>query len=209
MLEGGNIKSFFLVAAQDFELQTLFEAVKIQGGRKLGKGFDAAVVGSKNDVLNLQAGGGGGAVGLNVGDDDSPVLRELESVGQRGRDFLGHGADFDAMHVAILAQALVDEIHDPRGDGEAQAFTATTLGKNECIEAEDRSIHIDEGSAAVAGVDGSIGLDVGERLVGIGLASDGTDHSHGDGVLQALGAADGENELAYAGTLLREQGERW
>ena len=45
---------------------------------------------------------------------------------------------------------------------------------------------------------------VGGLLV-IGLAGNGADHSHGDGVLQSLGTADGEDELTYAGTLLREQ----
>ena len=208
VFDGGNVEGFFLVAAQDFQLQHLIETVKVQGGRKLGKGFDAALVGHEDDILNLQAGGGGGAVRLDVGDDDSPVLGELEAFGQRGGNFLSHCADLHAMDVAVLAQAVIDEIHDAGGYGEAQAFTATALRKNECVDAENRSIHIDQRSAAVAGVDGSIGLDIGEGLVGIGLTSDGADYSHGDGVLQALGTADGENELTYARTMLGEQGKR-
>ncbi len=112
------------------------------------------------------------------------------------------------MNVTVLAQAVIDEIHDAGGDGEAQSFAAAALRKDESVDAENRSIHIDQRSAAVAGVDGSIGLDVGERLVGIGLASDGANHPHGDRVLQALGTADGEDELTHAGTQLREQGQR-
>src|ERR1039458_3438545 len=209
MLDGRNVKSFLLAAAQDFELQHLIEAVKIQRRRKRGKSFNAAVVGGKNDVLNLQAGSGGGAVGLDVGDDDSPVLRELETVGQSGRDFLGHGADLHTMNVAVLPQALVDEIHDARGDGEAQTFAATACRKNESVDAYHRSVHIDQWSAAIAGIDGGIGLDVGHGFCGIGLAGHGASVSHGDRILQTLGAADGENQLTYAGTLLREEWERW
>ena len=44
-------------------------------------------------------------------------------------------------------------------------------------------------------------------LVGIGLAGDGAYHSHGDRILQALGTADGEDQLSDAGTLLRKQGQ--
>ena len=207
MFDGGNEKSFFLVAAQDLELEHLIEAVKIEGGRERGKSFDAVIVGGENDVLNLQAGGGGGAVGLDVGDDDSPVLRELEAIGQRGGDFLGDGADLDAMNVAVLAQAVVDEIDDAGGDGESEAFAAAALRKDESIDADDGAVHIDQRAAAVAGVDGSVGLNVGEGLFGIGLAGDGADHAHGDGVLQAFGTADGEDQLTDARTL-REQGKR-
>src|SRR6266404_3078469 len=137
MLDGRNVESFLLLAAQDFQLQHLIEAMKIQGRGKLRKRFDAAVVGSDDDVLNLEAGGGSGAVGLDVGEYDSPVLRELETIGHCGRDFLSHGADLHAMHMAVLAQALVDEFHDARGDGEAQSFTAAAAGENEGVDADD------------------------------------------------------------------------
>src|SRR5271168_3460512 len=117
MLDGWNVESFLLVAAEDFELEDLIEAVKVEGGRKLGKSFDVAVVGGEDDVLNLKAGGSGGAVGLDVGDDDSPMLSELQTVGQGGRDFLGDRTDLYAMNVTVLAQAVVDEIDDARRDG--------------------------------------------------------------------------------------------
>src|SRR5271154_4474671 len=112
------------------------------------------------------------------------------------------------MNVAVLAQAAVHEIDDAGGNGEAQTLTASTFGKNESVDAENAAVHIDQRSAAVAGINGSVGLDVGDGLVGIGLARYGADHPHGDGVLQSLGTADGEHQLAYARTLLREQGQR-
>ena len=112
------------------------------------------------------------------------------------------GADFDAMHVTVFAQAVVNEIDDAGGNGEAQAFAASAFGRMKVLIPSDRSVHIDQRATAVAGVDGSVGLNVGERFGGIGLAGDGADHAHGDGVLQALGTADGEDELSDARTLL-------
>jgi hypothetical protein len=102
---------------------------------------------------------------------------------------------------------MVDEIDYTRGDGEAEAFAAAALRKNKGVDADDRSVHIDQRAAAVAGVDGSVGLDVGERLARIGLASHGADHSHGDRILEAFGTADGEDELANT-RALGKQGKR-
>ena len=88
------------------------------------------------------------------------------------------------------------------GDGEAQAFAASALRKDESVDAHHRAVHIDQRTAAIAGVDRGIGLNVGKRLVRIGLARDGADYAHGDGILQALGAANGEDELTDPCTLL-------
>jgi hypothetical protein len=78
---------------------------------------------------------------------------------------------------------VIHEIDDPGGDCKSEALAATALGKNEGVEADDRSVHVDERAAAVAGVNGRIGLNVSERLFRIGLAGDGANHSHGDGIL--------------------------
>src|ERR1700722_11506593 len=112
MFDGGNIENFPLVATQDFELKHLIEAVKIKSRGKAGESFDAAIIGSENDILNLQASSRGGAVGLDIGDDHSPALCEVKALGQRGRDLLGNGSDLDAVNVPVLAQALINEIDD-------------------------------------------------------------------------------------------------
>ena len=71
-----------------------------------------------------------------------------------------------------------------------------------------RAVHIDQRASAVAGIDGSVGLQVGERLGGIGLAGERTDHAHGDRILQTFRTADGEHELADAGALRADQRKR-
>ena len=74
MLDGRNVENFLLVATQNFELQHLIEAVKIQRRSKLRESLDAAVIGGEDDILNLQSRSGSGAVGLDVGHDHSPAL---------------------------------------------------------------------------------------------------------------------------------------
>src|SRR5580700_12346410 len=153
--------------------------------------FNPAVVGSENDVLNLQSSGSGGASGFDVSDDDAPVLSEVQAFGECGRDFLRDRANLYAMHVTVLAQAVIDEIHDAGGNRESQAFTAAAGGEDESVDSDYRSIHIDERSTAVSGIDGRVGLNVGEGLLGVRLAGDRAYDSHGDRILQAFWTADG------------------
>src|SRR5208282_2405750 len=108
------------------------------------------------------------------------MLRQMQALGQSGSNFLNPGADFNAMNVPVLAQAVVDEIDDARGNGEAQAFTASALRKNEGVDPEDRAIHIDQRASAVAGIDGGVSLQVGERLGRIGLTRERADYTHSD-----------------------------
>ena len=58
------------------------------------------------------------------------------------------------------------------GMAKPKTFAASALGKNEGVDTHDVAVHIDQRASAVAGVDGRIGLNVGERLGGIGLARD-------------------------------------
>src|ERR1700727_1976309 len=109
------------------------KAVKIERGRKRGKSFDAPVVGGENNISNLESRGSGGAVRLDVGDNNSKVLREVQAVRQCGRDFLRHGADFDAMNVAVFPQAMVDEVDDARRNREPQTFAAASSRKDKSI----------------------------------------------------------------------------
>ena len=44
----------------------------------------------------------------------------MQAFGEGGSNFLCDRADLDFMHVAVFAQAVVDEVDDARGDGEAQ-----------------------------------------------------------------------------------------
>jgi hypothetical protein len=107
----------------------------------------------------------------------------------------------------VVAQAVINEINNARGNGEAQTFTASSLRQNESVNPENEAVHIDQRASAVAGINRSVGLQINERLGGIRLAGERADHPHGDRILQTFRTADGEDELAYAGSLLAEKGE--
>jgi hypothetical protein len=170
--------------------------VQVKSGGECGERADGAVIGVQDDVADLEAASVGGTIGSYVIDDDAPVLRETQSAGETLGDGLRASFDFDAMHVSVLAQTLIDETDDARGNGKAEAFASAGGRENESVDADDIAFAIDERAAAVAGIDGSIGLNVDERTVGVGLPRDGTDHAHGNGVLQALGTAHGEDQFA-------------
>src|SRR5579864_1187971 len=101
------------------------------------------------------------------------------------------------MYVPVFAQAAIDKINHPRRNGEAQTFTASALRQDEGVDAEDGTIHIHQRASAVAGIDGSVGLQIGERLRGIRLAGERADDSHRHGILQTFWTADGEYELPH------------
>ena len=180
LLDRRNVKSFSLVAAENLQLHHLIETVQVQSGGERRQGFNAPVIGGENDVLNLQARRRRGTIRLDVDHDDTPALRQMQARRQVRGDLLRHCANFDAMDVPVFSQAVVNEIHHASRNGETQTFTAAALRQNESVDPEDEAIHIHQRTPTVAGIDGSIGLQVGKRLGGIRLTSERADHSHGD-----------------------------
>src|SRR5258708_10927852 len=111
------------------------------------------------------------------------------------------------MDVTMRAQAAVDKVDYPRGNGEPEAFAASALRQDKSVDAENRAVHVDQRAAAVARVDGSVSLNVGDRFGGVGLAGERADHAHSDGILQAFGTADGEDELSHMRALRADEGK--
>ena len=70
-------------------------------------------------ITYLQTRSGGRAVRRDVNDDYSPVLRQMKAVRQGRRNILRNRTDFDAVNVAVGAKAVINEIDDARGNGEA------------------------------------------------------------------------------------------
>src|SRR5437899_371701 len=137
--------------------------------------------------------------------NDSPMLGKLQPLRQGRRDFLRHGANLHAVNVSVLAQAAIHKVDYTRGNGEAEAFAASAFRQDESIDAHNRAVHVDQRPAAISRIDGSVSLNVGEGLARICLAGKRADNSHGDGVLQTLGAADGKYQLPDMGPLLADE----
>ena|GEM_PF-6705650 len=109
---------------------------------------------------------------------------------------MGDDADLAAPDSTELADLFIDGADDVGGGGETDAFVAAALEQDVGVDADETAFGVDEGSAAVAGVDGGIGLDVNRGVVGAELTGDGADDAHGGGVFEAEGAAEGEDDLA-------------
>ena len=120
---------------------------------------------------------------------------------------MGDDADLAAANPAELANLFIDGADDVGGGGETDAFVAAALGEDEGVDANEVAFGVDEGSAAVAGVDGGVGLDVDHGVIGANLTGDGADDAHGDGVFEAEGAAEGEDDLALADFVGVAEGE--
>jgi hypothetical protein len=98
--------------------------------------------------------------------------------------------------VAVLAQLRIRHRHQRARDREAETLVAAGVGEDERVDADELTGGVDERSAAVAGVDWRVGLDVDGRRIGVGLPSGRAHHAHRHRVLQALRAAECEHELA-------------
>lgn len=105
----------------------------------------------------------------HVIDYDPPILREPQSFGQALRDRLRARLDLDAMHVPILAQALVHETHDSCRDGKPEPLAPTRCGENKSVNPYYLAFGINQRAAAIARVDRSIGLNVNHRTARICL----------------------------------------
>src|SRR6266567_7024101 len=99
------------------------------------------------------------------------------------------------MHVSLGADLVVDVFDDIAGNREAQAFAAPRLGKNKCVDAHHAPFGIDQRTAAMSGVDGSVGLDVDHEIFGLDLPGYRTDDAHAHRALQPARIAEGHHKL--------------
>ena len=102
---------------------------------------------------------------------------------------------------AVLDELVGDQHHHVDRDGEADAFVAAAGAGDGRVDADHFAAQVQQRPAAVAGVDGGVGLQevlvvhavVAQLQVAAAL---GADDAVGDRVAQAERAADGEHEIA-------------
>ena len=82
-----------------------------------------------------------------------------------------------------------------------------TNGPPEFVDANQVSVPVNQRAAAVARVDRCIGLHVDHGGIEIGLAGNGRDDAHGDGIAQAFGTAEGKNNFALADIAIAGKGQ--
>ena len=204
--ENGDAFFEFLTGAEDFEGDGL-AGLAVDINADLAGVFDGFTVEREDDVFGFETGCRGGSIGGDVRNDGAPIAGKFHGIGEEGRDGLGDDADLAAPDPAELADLFVDGADDVGRGGKAHAFVAAALGEDEGVNTDEAAFGVDEGSAAVAGIDGGVGLDVDHGVIGSDLAGDGADDAHGDGVFEAEGAAEGEDDLALAELVGIAEGE--
>src|SRR5271155_1534978 len=98
--------------------------MQIESCGQCRQSIDHAIVSAKDNVLDFKAGRFGGTAGSDVRNHDSPALSEPQTFRQCRRNGLRASLDFDAMHMPVLAQALIDEADDASGNCESQTFAS-------------------------------------------------------------------------------------
>src|SRR5208337_1054687 len=163
--------------------------MKIESRGERGQRADEAVISSYHNIADLQATSLSRTSRDHVVDHDAPILRQPQTFRQTVGDGLSTRLDLDAMHVSILAQALVDELHDARGDGKAQSLASTRFGEDKSVNPYHVAFGIHQRAAAIAWVDRSVGLNVDHGTAGIRLSRNRTHDTHRHRVLQSFRTA--------------------
>ena len=125
-------------------------------------------------------------------------LLEPERFGERLVHFLDRHADAPAGHFPVLDELGLHLGRDVDRNGERQALVAAGAAVDLRIDSDHFAVHVEERSAGIARVDRHVGLY--ERDVGaVGQrARLGADDAGGDGVVEAVGRADGHDPFADA-----------
>jgi hypothetical protein len=194
--DGDEERQRFCIA-KDIEGEGLAGALIDESAELAGR-FDGFTGGTDHDVPGLQAGGTGRPVFGDVGEDGTGIDGELQSLGKSGGYGLGEDADLAAADATELADLIIDKADGVAGSSETDAVIGAGAREDKGVDAGDVAVGVNEGAAAIAGIDGGIGLDVFDGVIGAHLAGDGADDPHGDGVFQAVGATEGEDELTLA-----------
>ena len=167
------------------------------GVQHLGGIEHRCLVNAHQHVTRMHAGLLGRAVAHHPGDDGTFLLRrQLQRLGQFGRQVLRLHADVPSDHPSLADDLVHDFLHDGDGDGEADAQRATAARIDGGVDAQQLAACIHQRAARVARVDGRVGLD--EVLEGVDAqlrAAQRRDDAHRHRLAHAERVADGQHHV--------------
>src|SRR5690349_14479431 len=199
-----------LALAQHLHLDAVADAAQADQVAQLVEVAHFLAVGLEDDVLGLEARLGRRRVRHDLGDDRAARGRQVEGLGQLGRDVLAADADAPA-HYRAVRDDLVHHVARQLGrDGEAQADVAGDAAlrvEAGGVDADQLALEVHQRAAGVARVDRGVGLD--EVLVAAAEAgaAGGADDAGGHGLAEAERVADRDHEVARSEE--RRVGKEW
>src|SRR5262245_33404603 len=99
------------------------------------------------------------------------------------------------MNVAILLERCIDIADNVARNRETDSFAATRLRENESVDSNQCAIRVDQGAAAIAGIDRRIGLYINSWIIFGELTRYRTHHTHTDGIVHSERTAEGQYEF--------------
>ncbi len=185
------------VTAQDVERDSLTHGLRIQVDEQLASVFHRLAVQRQHDIADAQAGGIGGATWPDIRHDHVRRARQAQARGEQRGDGCERHTNLSAVDPAGSANLFEDRPDDVSGRRKPQAFIASGLRHDECVDADQAAVSIDQRTAAAPRVDGRVGLEIDHRIVWSQLPCHGTHDAHGHGVLQSSGTPEGQDQLAH------------
>ena len=135
-----------------------------------------------------------GSSGITEPDESAGGFGQAEGPGGVFIHVLNGDADPAAADLLVLLELVDDTFGHAARDGEADTLTAGDDGR---VHPDNLAFHVDQGAAAVAGVDGGVRLEEVVKRPGLDAAALGAQDARGNRVPQAEGVADGEDPFAH------------
>jgi len=123
--------------------------------------LDLFAVDLDDHIVLLETGSIGRTPFFNTADQCAVLILQLEGILVLFSEWSRLNADTNSApdDAALLLKLSNDFFGQVGGDGESQADAAAGWGKDVARDSDDFALHIDQRSAAVAAVDGGVGLD--------------------------------------------------
>ena len=163
------------------------------GGEQFSGILDVLAVNGDDHVAFLDAGLVGGLAFLDTGHEGAMRILHIQGLGGVFIDILDHDTEPAAADLLAALELGDDVVGEVAGHGEADALAGSDDGG---IDADDLTLHIQKGTAGVAGVNGAVGLQEVVKGAGVDAAALGRKNAGGDGMVKTEGVADGEEPFA-------------
>src|SRR4029079_9407302 len=111
-----------------------------------------------DDIAELQSRLGCGTVVGETYDNSAGDAIQFEVRGHFARHGLALAPEPRPLDLAAGNGIVRDQGHEVRGDGKADADRPARLREDHRVDAGQPAVHVDEGAARVAGIDGSVRL---------------------------------------------------
>ena len=155
-----TLRTSFFAVPEDFQLVAFAD---VEFFDRILEGFravDIVAVQTQHHVAGFQAGFGGGGIRQDLSDQCPGIGFDVQLLRQGAIEVLDHHAQKAALDFAFFDELVGDPFGHVDRDGKPDAVVPAAPRGDRRVDADDFAPQVQERSAAVAGVDRRIGLQV-------------------------------------------------